>query len=503
MLNYKLSDIQNSTIDRIKQMSACVIALSPGTGKTLTILHFVKHFLLKDKNDKCLFFIPKSARAAFEKEMTTRIKDKYILIHAGKQYEYKDIEKYKYIFIESTLINKYIETLVGIASTYNCHLIIDEAHSLQNPTSVFCKAAWEIRCYCKRVYAMTATPLMNSIDGLFNLMHFVFPRLFNSWIKFRSRYCITQERTIRIRGRNGQQIQRKFTDIIGYKNLEELNDTLDKLIIKGSVHYNVNFEFLECPLDEQSEKLYKYASNGLFDIVYHPEKVKQKSKVTSDNVLDNTKDFGSRLHDLQRIVDYSDNAVYEKNKEFVSNKMKLLLDTTKSIIDKNESVLIYFEYIESLELAEKLLLLNKEKIGFNNIYRLTGAEKEEHRSKIEANLGLKEIVLCSQAASQSRNLQRANNIICFHCPFSVGRTVQVLGRICRMDSIFDHQNVYFISVSDTIDTYKTALFKKHLNLINALLGKEAIGTLENCTCQYLDVDLNDIKELKKTQLWRK
>ena len=72
-----------------------------------------------------------------------------------------------------------------------------------------------------------------------------------------------------------------------------------------------------------------------------------------------------------------------------------------------------------------------------------------------------------------------------------------------MDSTFDHQNVYFISVSDTIDTYKTALFKKHLNLINALLGKEAIGTLENCTCQYLDVDLNDIKELKKTQLWRK
>ena len=190
-------------------------------------------------------------------------------------------------------------------------------------------------------------------------------------------------------------------------------------------------------------------------------------------------------------------------KSLYFSKMQLLLDTTKSIIDKNESVLIYFEYIESLELAEKLLLLNKEKIGFNNIYRLTGAEKEEHRSKIEANLGLREIVLCSQAASQSRNLQRANNIICFHCPFSVGRTVQVLGRICRMDSTFDHQNVYFISVSDTIDTYKTALFKKHLNLINALLGKEAIGTLENCTCQYLDVDLNDIKELKKTQLWRK
>ena len=113
----------------------------------------------------------------------------------------------------------------------------------------------------------------------------------------------------------------------------------------------------------------------------------------------------------------------------------------KSIILKNESVLVYFEYKDSLELAEQILNCNKESIGFTNIYKLTGDEKEEQRVKIESNLGLREIVLCSQAASQSRNLQRANNLICFHLPWSCGRLIQVLGRICRCGSAYDYQNI--------------------------------------------------------------
>ena len=142
-------------------------------------------------------------------------------------------------------------------------------------------------------------------------------------------------------------------------------------------------------------------------------------------------------------------------------------------------------------------------MGFNKIYRLTGAEKESDRAKIESNLGLKEIILCSQAASQSRNLQRANNIICFHLPWSCGRLIQVLGRICRCDSTYSQQNVYLISVSKTIDEYKIELFKKRIGLIRTLLGMESVGTLENCGCDYVDIDYSDIKELKKNLLWKR
>lgn len=502
--SYTLNELQQSSVDRMSKMSASVLALSPGCGKTLCILHFVKNHLLKDNKDKCLFFIPKSARAAFEKEMKTRILEPYLLIKAGKQVSYSEMNKHQYIFIENTLVSKYVEDLVTLANNNTCHLVIDEAHSLQNPESVFCKAAWEVRCYCKRIYAMTATPLLNSIEGLFNLYHFVYPRVFVSWFRFRSRYCITRENVIRMKNRNGALIQRKVTEIIGYQNMQELNEILDKLTIKGCVHYNVNFEFLECELDKQSEKPYQFASNGLFDVLYHPEKAKERAKTrkaNGDNSGEEAKDFGSRLHDLQRTVDGCDTG--DNDPTFVSNKMQLLIDKLTEIMKRNESALVYFEYKDSLEMAERILLDKQLEIGFTNIYRLTGEEKEDLRAKIESNLGLREIVLCSQAASQSRNLQRANNLILWNVPWSCGRLIQVLGRICRVDTTFDHQNVSFLSVNSTIDEYKIELFKRRISLVKVLLGIESVGTLDNCECCYIDIDYSDIKELKRHLLWKR
>ena len=508
--NYKLTDLQENSIEKMSKMSSCILALSPGCGKSLCVLHYLEHILLKDSIDsKCILFIPKSARAAFKKELDTKLElqeSDYIFITAGKHISYEDMSKRRYIIVENSVVNKYIEDLVSIASTNVCHLVIDEAHSLQNPKSVFASAAWEVRCYCKKIIAMTATPLLNDIEGLFNVLHFVYPRVFQSWFKFRSRYCITQDRSIRMKNRFGAVVQRNITEIIGFKNMEELNSILDKLIIKGCVHYNVNFNFLECDLDKECEKLYAMAAKGFFDILYHPEKVKKKKTKkkeddgSASSIADDAKDFGARLHDLQRVCDGSDDSIGEN---FVSNKMKLMCQTVFDIVKKNESTLIYFEYIDTLELAEKILLENKDMIGFNNVYKLTGAEKEDYRAKIESSLGLKDVVLCSQAASQSRNLQRANNIIVMNCPFSCGRVVQLCGRVCRVDTTYSSQNIYFISVKDTIDTYRTTLLKKRIGLIKLLLGDESTGALDGCDCNYIDVDYSDTKELKKHFLWKK
>ena len=505
--NYTLNELQQMSVDRMSQMKMAILALSPGCGKTLCILDFVKNNLFKDNDHKCIFMIPKSARASFIKEMTTRIGDDFYLItvETAKKYSYSEMSKYRYIFIENTLVNKYIEDLVSLANTNTCHLVIDEAHSLQSPDSVFTKAAWEVRCYCKRVYAMTATPLLNDIEGLFNVLHFVYPAIFTSWFKFRARYCLTRENIIHMKSRNGNHIKRKVIEIIGYQNMKELNEILDKLIIKGCIHYNVNFEFLECDLDEQNEKPYNLAASGLFDILYHPEKIKHKAKSKNKNdnqeshFMDDQKDFGSRLHDLQRICDGCDTGDNDTN--FISNKMKLLLDQVKLVMDRNESMLIYFEYKDSLEMVEHILLTHRDELGFNKIYRLTGAEKESDRSKMESNLGLKEIVLCSQAASQSRNLQRANNICLYNVPFSIGKLIQISGRVCRVDSTYDHQNITVLSVKDTIDEYKVTLLKDHLSLINKLLGNEAMGAVEDC--EYLDIDRSNIKMLKNNLLWRR
>ena len=86
-------------------------------------------------------------------------------------------------------------------------------------------------------------------------------------------------------------------------------------------------------------------------------------------------------------------------------------------------------------------------------------------------------------------------------PFSCGRLVQVLGRICRVDTTYDHQNVYILEVNKTIDEYKVELFKQNICLIKTLLGMESLGTLDKCT--YLDVSSDDRKKLKNNLLWKR
>ena len=107
----------------------------------------VRDDLLKGSNDKCILFIPKSARAAFKKELDTKLElqeSDYIFITAGKHISYEDMSKRRYIIVENSVVNKYIEDLVSIASTNVCHLVIDEAHSLQNPKSVFASGKYGV-----------------------------------------------------------------------------------------------------------------------------------------------------------------------------------------------------------------------------------------------------------------------------------------------------------------------------------------------------------------------
>ena len=73
------------------------------------------------------------------------------------------------------------------------------------------------------------------------------------------------------------------------------------------------------------------------------------------------------------------------------------------------------------------------------------------------------------------------------------------GRICRVDTTYSQQHFYILEVEKTIDTYRIALFKDHLSLLDRLLGKECRGTL---TCDYVEIDRMKMKDLKKSLLWR-
>ena len=259
--------------------------------------------------------------------------------------------------------------------------------------------------------------------------------------------------------------------------MEELNTLLDKITIKGSREYNVEYHFLKARLENDRLEKYKLAAKGIL--------------VTEDE-----KEWGPRLHDLQRVVDglpLDDEPIREYS------KVRLLIDVLKQIMKRNEATLIYVEYMDTIDYLKVILEDHKEEINYRSIMTLSGKEKEEKRQQIEQNLVGGDIVIITKAGRASRNLQRANNLIMYNTPYSLSDFIQLNGRICRADTTFDKQNFYILEVDQTIDSYRIALFKDHLALLDRLLGKECRGTL---TCDYIEIDRMKMKDLKKSLLWR-
>ena len=72
----------------------------------------------------------------------------------------------------------------------------------------------------------------------------------------------------------------------------------------------------------------------------------------------------------------------------------------------------------------------------------------------------------------------------------------MVGRVTRMDSKFDHQDIYLIEAKGTSDTYRRILLQMNGQLINQLFG--SINTLP---LEMNFIDKKRSKQLRDALLW--
>lgn len=481
----KLSEHQNNAIQRMINRRTITLAFQPGLGKTLTSLVAGTYFVNKyPEKAVVVIFSPKSARNAFLKELSTKLQVDFAFYNADKNIEYTD---QKYIVIEHTVVEKYIDFIKELSKTKRIVAIVDEAHFLRAAGSKLTNIMKDLSGFFTVLYLLTATPLGNDFQELYTFMSFMDPKIPN-WFQFRNYYCKVYAHNIKMKNKRGVIINRRIFDIVDYKNIEQLKKYISNYMIFGSKSYNINHEIIYVQLDEYLRQPYIDAAKGMLD---------SEKKVENFNYefTDEAKAFGGRLHDLQRIVD---NCQEEYAREAPSNKERALLSLLKRISDRNESALVFVLYDDSVERMTKLLEHYKTKIGMEKIHVLSGKTKEDDRATIETTLKEKEVVIITQAGRQSRNLQRASNIIYYDQSFSTSDYIQIMGRITRTDTKYQNLHSYVICVKDTIDEYKKKIFED-----NAWIIKEIFGNYGNAIPLCLHkIDRMNSKKLKNDFLWK-
>ena len=419
-----------------------------------------------------MIICPPKALASFERELSEKLKVSYSMISTDKTFINP---KGRYIVISNTCIEKAMPKIAELSNSFKLLGIIDEAHQgLQAPNTRFYKQILMIRKAFCILYYTTATTCKNNIMGMYYMLSLLNPNILGPAEWFRHRYLIISSRKITQTTKNGNKVNRRVEEIVGYKNIEELQSKLDNYIIVRQKQYNLKFTYHRTNPNEFETEAYLKASGG--------------------HLSKKAKDFWSvRLRDITFVVD---NIHEDYEHEKISNKERLFLKVFLDNIKKGRPTIVYCEYVNVLERLVYLLKVFKKDLGIEETLIIKGGVPLSTRKRIEKEISVKKPCVITSAGGESINLQRANSIIFYDLPYDIAQIIQVIGRITRTDTKHTEQYIEILELFGTTDTYKRLCMEKNMKLIESLFGK--MNTLPYTT---YDTDQKFMSTLRKTLLW--
>ena len=443
-----------------------------GLGKTYTAVTLAAWLMLKNRDLITVIIAPPKALMSFEKELTEKLKISYSVISTEKTFKNKNG---RILLISNTCLEKAVPTLGELYKKYKILGIVDESHNgLQNRSSAMYKQFVQIRKIFCVLYFLTATSCKNNIEGMYWMISLLNPSLLGSWTNFRYNYLILNRKQITQTTKKGAKVKRTIEEIVGYKNIEQLQAILNEIIIVRQREYNLEFNYHTTHLNDEETSNYLKASGG---------KMSEKAK-----------DFWSvRLRDITFVVDNVSETIKQ---EEISNKEKLLLKVLLQNIRANKPTIIYCEYVSVLERLDYLIKAFRRDLGIKDTLIIKGGVSMNERKRIQNIISVDKPLLITSAGGESINLQKANAIIFYDLPYDIAKIMQIIGRITRVDTEFSKQYIDIIEAFGTTDTYKRLCMEKNMKLIESLFGK--MNTLPYTT---YDNEQKFMNVLRRQLLW--
>ena len=223
------------------------------------------------------------------------------------------------------------------------------------------------------------------------------------------------------------------------------------------------------------------------------QKVNENKKSYQEKAQE-TKQHSARLVEMQRHVNMS----IEKRALLMDMlKNGRSSDTDESLLEKG--VIIYIKLLDVIDQISKDLKAN----GIEH-YVIQGSTKESERGRVakefKGNPNSK-VVIISNAAGESLNLNGTNELILYDLPDGPGKFNQIIGRIVRSFSKFEAEGrsfyLHYVIVDETLDVYKPILLSSKKELEEEILHADTISLKGQGS-----FDGMLLKEVRKELLWK-
>lgn len=427
-----------------------ILADDMGLGKTVQMLAVILSYVEKTKQPKpSMVVCPSSLTLNWYNEIQKFVPSlKAIVIHGGvedRESQIKRINQYHVVVTSYDLLKRDIDVYREMNYDFQ-YVIADEAQYIKNNNTQNAKAIKEIHSATR--YALTGTPIENSLSELWSIFDFIMPGYLFRYKKFKELYEIP------IAKDNDENCMSKLKMLIEPFVLrrvkkEVLTELPDKTI---TVLHN----------EMQGDQLKLYAS-------YIAAAKKEAVREINENGFEKSQiKILALLMRLRQICCHP--SLFLQNYHGESSKLNQCIEVVKDAVQAGHKILLFSGYTSMFEILEKEL--KKENISY---FKLTGQTKVGDRIRLvdefNENDDIKVFLISLKAGGTGLNLIGADMVIHYDPWWNLSAENQATDRTYRIGQKRNVQ-VYKLITKNSIEEKIYELQQKKAKLADTMLSTE-------------------------------
>ena len=444
-LNATLRDYQKYGYKWLKYLTdnnlgAC-LADDMGLGKTLQAIALLSK-VHEEKKKKSMVIMPKSLIYNWENEIKRFSPKLKVGIYYGINRDFSSLKKVDIILTTYGTIRNDIESL--LKQKFDL-LILDESQNIKNINSQTTKAVLLLNA--KKRVALSGTPIENNLLELYSLFRFLNPEMFGSVQEFTNDYIVPIQ---------------KYSDT---STIEELRKKIYPFLLR-----RVKKEVL-ADLPDKIEKLVYVDMNDK-----HRRFYEERRKYYYSLLEKNTSSQGNfdkffvlqAINELRHIVSSPE----PESKKIISSKKEVLIENVIEAIENNHKVLVFVNYLSSIESICDSLKENKIKY-----LKMTGQTKDRQNlvDKFQNDSRYKVFVMTLKTGGVGLNLVSADTIFIYDPWWNTTVENQAIDRAYRLGqdkTVF----AYKMIMRNTIEEKILKLQEIKNKLLDDLISEDNLST---------------------------
>jgi SNF2 family DNA or RNA helicase len=446
--------IRTIRIALLRMRGRALLADEVGLGKTIEAGLALKEYVMREMVSKVLILVVPSLVSQWQEEMEEKFDLAFATTEKIHQFKSPDVfwTAHSRVIASLALAKREPHQSAILQQEYDL-VIVDEAHHLRNRETI----AWRFVSQLKKKYffLLTATPIQNDLEELYNLVTLLHPGQLGTALQFRRKF---------IERKNARKA----------KNTEALRSLLRNVMIRNtrvSAKVPLPRRFartISIEFNEEERMLYRIISQWVRELHGNKAVNRMMLSLLQRQAGSSFQAVFLTLHKLQSRVP----SKWQGQLGEIRQIMKCLKENSKALAlnrvleHTKEKCLIFTEFLGTQAyLAEWLRKKGHNPILFHG--SLSSTEKSEAIRKFQDE---GRILLSTPSGGEGTNLQFCRTVVNFDLPWNPMKIEQRIGRVHRIGQTGETL-IYNFAAKETIEHYLLKILDEKLNLFELVVGE--------------------------------